>query len=248
MSLPLPPNVKDLRGREFGRLTVREFAGIRNQAAYWLCDCKCGTTGHEVRGKHLTRWEKEGRAISCGCYRADPITRQAARLTMSEEDRRKAAGGESVTPEKPPPKPRSPRQKRILPFTGDTRRAPPPSPPAPTAADSAPVRPPESSGAKTDPTPPVQVARKKVDPPEPHSVWVVITKDRHGGYHVGIRLNKHGNTPIMQSRRQSAPHEARREAQRIFGAHLDWMTGDQAGLHNQPWVVEIAEVRILQSA
>jgi hypothetical protein len=113
MSLPLPPNVTDLRGRTFGRLKVREFAEIRNKHAYWSCDCECGTLGYVVRGKNLLAWEKAGRGISCGCYRKDPIARRAARLTMSAEDRKLAAKGVRVTPEKPAPKPKAPREKKI---------------------------------------------------------------------------------------------------------------------------------------
>jgi len=222
MSLPLPPNVIDLRGRTFGRLTVREFIGVRNRYAYWSCDCLCGTTGHEVRGKNLLAWEKAGRAISCGCYRKDSTVRLAARLKLTDEERQAAASGKKIRPERPPPKPRPPREKRILPFIGEPRPTPAPPPATPPPA-----------------TPP--------PPPAPHVVWAVITKDRHGGYHLAIRLHQHSNTFVMQSRRLDKPSEARREAQRIFGDHLDWMTGDQAGLHTQPWVLEIAEVRILQS-
>jgi hypothetical protein len=115
MSLPLPPKVADLRGRTFGRLTVREFAGVRDGKAYWTCDCCCGAV-KEVRGSKLT----DGGIVSCGCQRADAIVRQAARLTMPEEARKLAASGHSVSPPKAPPRrPKAPRAKRILPFIGD---------------------------------------------------------------------------------------------------------------------------------
>ena len=233
MSLPLPSKVTDLRGRTFGRLHVDEFAEVKNDDAYWNCHCDCGTTGYVVRGKNLTRWEKEGRAISCGCYKADPNVRLAARLQLTAEERKAAAGGKRVRAEKPKPVPRPKPAKRMPlsrpepaltlppppPHTAPTRPAPPPAPTAPPA-----------------PVVPATVA--------PHSFWVAIAKDRHQGYHIYLRLHRTSNTPIMQSRRLSSPSDARKEARLIFGEHLDWMTGDQAGLHNQPWVLEIAEVKL----
>jgi hypothetical protein len=122
MSLPIPAKVTDLRGRTFGRLTVRELDRIgEGNYAYWVCDCECGRTGYVVRGKNLIAWEKAGRGISCGCYRANAIARRAARLTMPEEDRKLAASGVRVKtdPPKPTPKPRAPKPKRLLPFIGD---------------------------------------------------------------------------------------------------------------------------------
>jgi hypothetical protein len=76
----------------------------------------------------------------------------------------------------------------------------------------------------------------------PHVAWVAITKDRHGGYRVVMRLHRANNTSAMTSRRLAGPSDARREARRLFGERLNWMTGYQAGLHNQPWVLEIAEL------
>jgi hypothetical protein len=57
----------DLTGQTFGRLTVRERAGVaREKKAAWLCDCACGGTrivcSRELRG---------GDTASCGCLRRE---------------------------------------------------------------------------------------------------------------------------------------------------------------------------------
>lgn len=239
MALPLPAKVTDLRGRTFGRLTVREFAEVKNGFAYWKCDCECGTVGKEVRGKNLAAWEKEGRAISCGCLRANPLIRKAARLTMTEEDRRAAAGGQRVTPERPAPVPRPKAKRSHLPFVGDRPRAivDPGCGPIEDEHSSVP-----SSASQILPRPTPSAPAEPM-PSAAHTVFVVITKDRHEGYHVAVRLHQRSNTPLMQSRRLRSPSEARNEAKQIWGP-LHWVAGRDAGLHNQPWVVEIAEVQI----
>ncbi len=60
-------NVKDLIGREFGRLTVLSRTGIpegvKSQRAYWLCKCECGTV-KVCSSKTLLN----GSTKSCGCY------------------------------------------------------------------------------------------------------------------------------------------------------------------------------------
>ena len=54
----------DLTGQRFGRLTVLERDWTRKVAAYWLCDCDCGTKT-SVAGDAL----RSGRSQSCGCSR-----------------------------------------------------------------------------------------------------------------------------------------------------------------------------------
>ena len=114
----LPSGVKDLRRQQFGRLAVRAFAGIQSGRAYWTVQCTCGAF-KDVRGKNLL----SGKTVSCGCARADPKVRAAARLSMSAEDRIAAAAGKKVA--KPsPPQPnlrQSKKQERILPFIGDRK-------------------------------------------------------------------------------------------------------------------------------
>lgn len=64
---PFNTEVKDIRGRRFGRLLVREFAGINHAGlATWNCLCDCGTS-KVLPGAYLTR----GNTKSCGCYRQD---------------------------------------------------------------------------------------------------------------------------------------------------------------------------------
>ena len=53
---------EDLTGRVFGKLTVIGFAYIKNQTAYWHCQCECGNE-IDVRGADL----KNSHTSSCGC-------------------------------------------------------------------------------------------------------------------------------------------------------------------------------------
>lgn len=61
-------NYKDLTGQKFGKLTVVARSDKKDSSGnyYWLCNCECGTTNHEVSGHHL----KGGRILSCGCLRS----------------------------------------------------------------------------------------------------------------------------------------------------------------------------------
>lgn len=52
----------DLKGKKFGKLEVKEFAGSKNKYRYWLCECECGII-KEIRRDHLTK----GYTKSCGC-------------------------------------------------------------------------------------------------------------------------------------------------------------------------------------
>lgn len=52
----------DLKGKKFGKLFVKEFAGRKNNLRYWSCICDCGNE-KIVRGGHLTK----GFTKSCGC-------------------------------------------------------------------------------------------------------------------------------------------------------------------------------------
>ena len=55
-------SVIDLTGQTFGRLTVIERAGSRNQSALWRCRCECG--GEKLTITHSLR---SGITKSCGC-------------------------------------------------------------------------------------------------------------------------------------------------------------------------------------
>lgn len=60
----------DLTGKKFGRLTVVERAGERNNGAVnWLCKCSCGGE-IIVEGTQLRR----SKTVSCGCYRKEKIS------------------------------------------------------------------------------------------------------------------------------------------------------------------------------
>lgn len=63
------PNVIDLMGQTFGRLTVVSHAGRANdRAALWSCVCACGAE-RVVIGKKL----RSGHTQSCGCYAKDRV-------------------------------------------------------------------------------------------------------------------------------------------------------------------------------
>ncbi len=57
-------NVKDMRGKRFGRLAVLGYASSRgsSQSAYWCCVCDCGQKA-TIRGQSL----RSGETKSCGC-------------------------------------------------------------------------------------------------------------------------------------------------------------------------------------
>jgi hypothetical protein len=64
-STPFPPQVENLIGRQYGRLTVVAFSEVRSGKSYWQCQCTCGNE-LEVRTDALkapVQGEK-----SCGCY------------------------------------------------------------------------------------------------------------------------------------------------------------------------------------
>ena len=75
----------DLTGRQFGRLTVRAFAGRRPtqhnpslRHAMWFCDCECGRT-HCVRGDSMIC----GLARSCGCLRVETASRRRGKTACA---------------------------------------------------------------------------------------------------------------------------------------------------------------------
>ena len=58
------PNIKDLTGKRFGKLTVMGLDHVsRTRGSFWLCQCDCGTE-IVVRRDSLTT----GNTMSCGCY------------------------------------------------------------------------------------------------------------------------------------------------------------------------------------
>lgn len=73
---PTSPRFIDLTGRAFGRLTVRSYAGVcaRNRHHYWHTDCLCGKES-AASGDAL----KDGRVVSCGCWRTEKITENATK-------------------------------------------------------------------------------------------------------------------------------------------------------------------------
>lgn len=65
-SLKDHPQVIDLTGNIYSRLTVIKFSGVVGGDANWLCNCSCGKMA-VVKAMNL----KSGTSSSCGCYRIE---------------------------------------------------------------------------------------------------------------------------------------------------------------------------------
>ncbi len=84
---PTPPRVKSLVGCRFGRLVVQFYAGMdKHHKSYWCCLCDCGKTTR-VPGARLLGSGRKNNQKSCGCLRADPGIRRAARLKVPAKRR-----------------------------------------------------------------------------------------------------------------------------------------------------------------
>ena len=53
---------KSILGKEFGKLTVIGYDGVRNKNSYWLCKCECGNEKVISRPSLIS-----GHSESCGC-------------------------------------------------------------------------------------------------------------------------------------------------------------------------------------
>ena len=60
---PKSHRFKDIQGKKFNLLYVKEYAGIKKKNAYWLCECDCGKS-KVLQGSDVS----SGRRMSCGCY------------------------------------------------------------------------------------------------------------------------------------------------------------------------------------
>lgn len=61
---------KNLKGKKYGRLTVRRLATKVNGCTMWLCKCRCGTF-ITARSGSL----RSGNTTSCGCKRTESVTK-----------------------------------------------------------------------------------------------------------------------------------------------------------------------------
>jgi len=59
----------DLTGQKFGRLEVKEFAGIRKNNYYWTCLCDCGNFTEVASGNF-----KRDNTKSCGCLHKEVVS------------------------------------------------------------------------------------------------------------------------------------------------------------------------------
>ena len=73
-------------GKRYGMLAVLDAHRSTGGKTEWLCECDCKARKW-IRAQRL-RTKKQ---ISCGCSRADPATRQAARWMIPPHRRRRIA-------------------------------------------------------------------------------------------------------------------------------------------------------------
>ena len=83
---------EDLTGKHYGRLLVVELHHVDDwHHSHWkcICDPEKGGCGKPMisRENRLKRF----RTVSCGCWRADPAVRRAARLKMPVKRRKQIA-------------------------------------------------------------------------------------------------------------------------------------------------------------
>ncbi|MBQ5979426.1 MAG: hypothetical protein IJL58_05350 [Bacteroidales bacterium] len=76
-------HIDDITGQRFGKLTALKLFEVKNNSAYWLCRCDCGTL-KTIRGRNL----RSGATVSCGCIRSDAALAYRQRL---REERMAAA-------------------------------------------------------------------------------------------------------------------------------------------------------------
>ncbi|WP_321389033.1 hypothetical protein [uncultured Enterococcus sp.] len=81
------PQIIDLTGKEFTRLTVESFAYSKKGNAFWFCDCQCGKR-KIVSAANL----KSGNVKSCGCLAIENGKKHADQLhTKNVLERAKAS-------------------------------------------------------------------------------------------------------------------------------------------------------------
>lgn len=66
------PQLIDITGMKFGRLTVLERNGVIDNHAAWLCRCDCGNE-KTIKGSYLTK----GKTKSCGCLHNELLVKRS---------------------------------------------------------------------------------------------------------------------------------------------------------------------------
>lgn len=67
--------IRDLTGKEFGKLTVVKFNKSEHKIVYWDCLCTCGNSV-TLRKSNLISWN----TTSCGCYRKRQSSERSRKL------------------------------------------------------------------------------------------------------------------------------------------------------------------------
>ena len=75
--MPMPARI-ELTGQRFGRLEVGAYDGLRNAKGYWRCACDCG-----AQASVATQLLRSGKTTSCGCYRAELMSKTKRKHGMS---------------------------------------------------------------------------------------------------------------------------------------------------------------------
>lgn len=63
--------MQDLTGKRFGRLVVKNFDYVKNNAYYWICVCDCGNE-KSICSTHF----KSHKTSSCSCYNKDVVSKR----------------------------------------------------------------------------------------------------------------------------------------------------------------------------
>lgn len=76
--------IKDMTGQQYGYLTVKKLDCVKNNRAYWLCQCKCGKQKVIERTPLIN-----GKTKSCGCFskefhRKDLVGQRFGKLLVLE--------------------------------------------------------------------------------------------------------------------------------------------------------------------
>lgn len=74
--------VVNLAGLKFGKLTVTEFVGMRENQSLWLCSCECGGQKVVARGDL-----KKGAVKTCGCF--NRMRKEMALLKKQEKEKKR---------------------------------------------------------------------------------------------------------------------------------------------------------------
>lgn len=71
--------IKDIKGQKFGKLSVIEYKGIKDNRATWLCKCDCGNIITTFSKELLSQKKK-----SCGCIHKEQLIQRNKTHNLSK--------------------------------------------------------------------------------------------------------------------------------------------------------------------